>query len=288
MSCPDCFTGVVMNDYKPTGTIETLHGRQTYIARPPGGEPKGTIIIISDAFGMPFPNNKYLCDVYASHGFLTYLPDFMDGTPAPAWMVYSLPNLLATKTWWDWFSKPYWLAQIIYGFVPFMLRHHIGRSMPRVKTFFAAVRTAQPTLPIGAAGFCWGGQHTILLAGDGSLTSTSDETTGQPYSDACFTAHPSNVSVPRDIRAVSRPLSIAAAGKDFVFTPAIAEQAEAILRQKPGFTAWEIRHYPDSGHGFAVRADPGNELAARDAEAAVEQAVGFYTNIFATWKPPSS
>lgn len=41
---------------------------------------KGIIVIVPDAFGWEFVNNRILADHYASAGdYLVYLPDFMDG-----------------------------------------------------------------------------------------------------------------------------------------------------------------------------------------------------------------
>ena len=80
MSCPNCFSGHVRDD-APTGKEEVIHGRNTYIAEPASGAPTiGIIIIVPDAFGLPFVNNKILADHYASKvNCLVYLPDFMDG-----------------------------------------------------------------------------------------------------------------------------------------------------------------------------------------------------------------
>ena len=80
MSCPECFSGHV-NSGTPTGTIEQIYGRRTYIARPQEDkQPLGVVVIIPDAFGLPFVNNQILADHYASAGqFLVYLPDFQDG-----------------------------------------------------------------------------------------------------------------------------------------------------------------------------------------------------------------
>lgn len=67
MSCPDCFTGSIHLNAEPTGTILNLYGRQTYVANPPTGtDPKGIVIIIPDAFGLPFPNNQLLADTVSS------------------------------------------------------------------------------------------------------------------------------------------------------------------------------------------------------------------------------
>ena len=78
--CADCFSGFV-HDGTPTGKIATIHGLPVYVAEPGNGvKPKGLIVMIHDAFGMDFVNNKILADRYAKRGgFLVYLPDFMDG-----------------------------------------------------------------------------------------------------------------------------------------------------------------------------------------------------------------
>lgn len=80
MSCPQCFTGH-RNPDTPTGREEKIHGLPTYIAEPSQGTSvKGIIIIVPDAFGWEFTNNRILADHYASAGdYSVYLPDFMDG-----------------------------------------------------------------------------------------------------------------------------------------------------------------------------------------------------------------
>lgn len=281
MSCSECFTGAIMSDYKPKGTLTTLHSLTCYIARPTSS-PKGIITIIPDAFGLPFPNNKHLADTYASHGYLTYLPDFMNGSAAPAWMVETFPAIMRTATWWDIFTKPYHIACAVYGLIPFMLRNSFGKSMPLVKSFLEDVRKENPTLPIGAAGFCWGGQHTVTFA-HGLRSST-----GKFYTDAGFTAHPSNLSMPDDIKKVTRPLSIAQATEDIIFTMKQAREAEAIFRQKQekdGLKHLEIKYYEGAGHGFGVRADPNDKEVVKHAEASVLQAVEFFERVFSEWKP---
>jgi dienelactone hydrolase len=79
MSCPDCFSGTVHLG-TPTGTITKIHDLPVYVAKPRDGSiPKGLIVMIPDAFGWDFVNNRLLCDKYAERGFLVYLPDFMNG-----------------------------------------------------------------------------------------------------------------------------------------------------------------------------------------------------------------
>lgn len=81
MSCPECFKGHV-HPGTPKGREVVLHGRKSYIAEPEAGTPvKGIIIMVPDAFGWEFVNNRMLADSYAEKGdYRVYIPDFMDGT----------------------------------------------------------------------------------------------------------------------------------------------------------------------------------------------------------------
>ena len=87
MSCPDCFAGHV-HDGEPQGKMVKLHGLETYVAEPAEGRPvRGIIVIVPDAFGLPFVNNKILADHYAARGnYRVYLPDFMQGIYLPEWI----------------------------------------------------------------------------------------------------------------------------------------------------------------------------------------------------------
>jgi dienelactone hydrolase len=80
MSCPDCFSGHVHSG-EPQGEVTKLHGLDVYVASPaPDATIRGIIIIIPDAFGWEFVNNRILADHYAQKGrYKVYLPDFMNG-----------------------------------------------------------------------------------------------------------------------------------------------------------------------------------------------------------------
>ena len=81
MACADCFRGNI-HEGTPKGEETTIHGLATYVARPPQGSAvsRGIIVIIPDAFGWKFGNNRLLADSYAEKGgYTVYLPDFMDG-----------------------------------------------------------------------------------------------------------------------------------------------------------------------------------------------------------------
>jgi dienelactone hydrolase len=109
MSCPQCFTGHV-KAAKPKGSTATVHGRKTYVAQPSDPSAvKGVIVIIPDAFGWEFVNNRVLADRYASLGnFKVYLPEFMDGTASPLWMIDVFAKLTRkTKNVLEYLQLPY-------------------------------------------------------------------------------------------------------------------------------------------------------------------------------------
>lgn len=77
--------------------MSVVYGRNTYIAQPEDNtvEIKGIIVMIPDAFGWEFVNNRLLADHYASQGsFKVYLPDFMDGAASPLWMMDVFASLM--------------------------------------------------------------------------------------------------------------------------------------------------------------------------------------------------
>lgn len=146
--------------------------------------------------------------------------------------------------------------------------------MPKVTSFFEAVRTTESSaLPIGAAGFCWGGKHVITLA-SGTMS-----TTGKPLVDAVFTAHPSGLAIPQDLEAVKRPVSVAIGDEDFVVGMEDVAKIKAVLEKKEDVVS-EVKVYPGAGHGFAIRADPGNEKVVSQSGEAEEQALVFFKKCF--------
>ncbi|KAF5718294.1 dienelactone hydrolase family [Fusarium mundagurra] len=262
MSCPQCFSGHV-NSGTPTGRWDTVYGLRTYIAEPPSGKSaKAVIVIIPDAFGVDFVNNQILADHYASAAdYLVYLPDFMNGSAAPVRTMINMAHL------WDetgsWLSKPYYLLATMLDFVPFLIRNRFGHK--------------DADLPVGIAGFCWGGLHTVRLTHNTVETSTAS---GRALADAFFTAHPSSVDVAQDIGNVARPLSIAIGDDDAVMGMKQVRQAESILEGKDVDTSVVI--YPGAKHGFSIRASRAepDSKETRQAEEAEEQVIAWFKRQF--------
>lgn len=269
-TCPDCLTGST-KEGTPSGTVMTLHGLNTYIARP-NGTPKGIVVMIPDIFGWETTNSRLLADTYAKKGgFLVYLPDFMAGTAPPSYTMHAMESLLAPSP--SWFTtivyKPYWLLQVVVAAIPFFMKNTDAVIKPRTWNFFTALRNDPETsaLKIGAAGFCWGGRYTILLSHEENMI------------DVGFAAHPSKMKFPEEWDAVRKPLSVAIGDVDLGIKIDMVRDIKALLEKKDDVPC-ELTIYPGAKHGFAVRADSKDAGQSKSAAEAEEQALAWFTKWF--------
>lgn len=138
---------------------------------------------------------------------------------------------------------------IISAVLPWYWVNRISSSYPRVVSFFDTLRREEPNLPIGAAGFCWGGKHAVLLAGENARVND------KPLIDAGFAGHPSMLTVPDDIEKMRLPVAFAIGDKDRLVPAEQAATIKKIVESKPEGQQGEVRIYPNCGHGFCVRAD---------------------------------
>ncbi|PSR79968.1 dienelactone hydrolase family protein [Coniella lustricola] len=283
MSCPDCFSGT-QRTAQPQGKMIRLYGLDTYVAEPApsSAPPKGIIVIIPDAFGLAFTNNKLLADTYAAKGgYLVYLPDFMLGHSAPAYMLDSMKIVLAPG---NYLIKPYHIVRLALAFLPWLYHNRVSRSWPTVHAFFTSLAADQgrsqgyggtATLPIGVAGFCWGGKHALLLTHQASHHGP----TKKPLVDAVFTGHPSLLELPGDVERIKDvPVFFALAERDHrVKVPEHSGLIEGIVgaEDRDQRERGVVKVYGDCAHGFCVRADPW-AVDAKRAEEAEEDAIRWF------------
>lgn len=128
-------------------------------------------------------------------------------------------------------------------------------------------------LSIGAAGFCWGGKHTVLL-------SQGCEIDGKPLVDAAFTGHPSMLKLPGDIEKITRPVSFALAGKDSQISQKQGKELKGIVEAKASPATGEATIYGGTGHGFCVRADLDYDDIAAQAAKAEDQCIDWFNTHF--------
>lgn len=173
----------------------------------------------------------------------------------------------------------YHLFWALYAIIPFRFHNSFAKSWPIVTSFFTAVRENEGrNLPMGAAGFCWGGKHTVHLAHGLSTPATSDGTKpSRPLIDAAFTGHPSMLhDIPDEVGRIRIPTSFAIGDQDLALREKQIEQIRRALDQDRG----EVRIYPGAGHGFCVRADHVLVDAERQASEAEDQAISWFQRHF--------
>jgi len=275
MSCPDCFRGHI-HDGKAKGRETKMYGFDTYVASPEPENPKGIVVMLPDILGWKFINARLVADNYAKKSnYKVIMPDFMNGRAAPLSILDTITRLFATSTVWDWVSKPYHIFRAMYAMIPFFMVNSIGKSWPRVKTFFSALRKDEgAALPVGVAGFCWGGKHVMLL------TRAENFVDDRALVDAGFTAHPSMVKLPVDIEKIIKPVSFAIGDLDVQLKQPQHDIIREIVEAKPEGQTGECITFHGAGHGFGLRADLVIEQAEKQANDAEDQAIAWFNRHF--------
>ena len=133
------------------------------------------------------------------------------------------------------------------------------------------------SLPVGAAGFCWGGKHAIVLTHAYSVTTQEGGPAGRPLVDAAFVAHPSVVEYPDEIEKVRKPISLAIGDKDMSVSMAQIETTQKAWAALKDVVDTEVVVYPGANHGFTVRVDHFNEKLLEQCQAAEDQAIQWFT-----------
>ncbi|MCJ1413135.1 hypothetical protein MMC19_007239 [Ptychographa xylographoides] len=259
------------------GKEEILHGLTTYVI---GNRtsPRGIIVIYSDIFGLPLPNNKLIADSYAKSGeWLVYLPDFFKGDPMGVEVADLLIPVDAAKQ--STLGKYTGMLAKAPSFIMWMTRHKEAPTDKTCMDFLRALRRATPkTQKIGMTGFCWGGKYAIRAG----LKSNMVEIGGQkvPLVDAIVALHPSNLTFPDDMENLVVPTSYGWGLED---TSAKIEQKGKVedihaKAREAGKKVPEMEHkvYKPGRHGFAVRGNPDDPQERACLEDSVTQVLDWF------------
>jgi dienelactone hydrolase len=201
-------------------------------------------------------------------------------------------KIMEPASWFaTFFYKPIYVLRTIIIVIPWKIKTRISITKTPVFSFIQALRTSPPPFPtnnlnIAAAGFCWGGKHTMLLAQDAPSSrvhrheSQINSAVLEPLIDCAFTAHPSYIDVPNDIEAITTPISVAVGDEDTAMKASLIQQMKEMLEvKKKGHH--EVNIIPGAKHGFAVRTHPDDKLEMECAEKAEVQVIEWFTRWFA-------
>jgi dienelactone hydrolase len=228
---------------EPTGKDITI-GKNTaaYVATPPEGkaiEGQG-ILYLPDILGI-WQNSKLMADLYAAKGYTTLIPDLFNGDQVEL-------NKPDDFDIFDWLYKG---------------RNGKGSHLPEnVDKYVVEGIKALRDLgvkKIAAVGYCFGAKYVVRHYKSGI--------------DVGFVAHPSFVE-DDELKAITGPLSIAAAQTDTIFPAEKRHKSEVILvnTKQP----WQITLFSNTEHGFAVRGDLNVKQEKFAKEQAFLQAVTWF------------
>lgn len=268
---------------EPVGHLENLHGWSTYITR--GSAPtNSTIIFLTDAFGFNLVNNKLLADQYASKtGLRVLVPSLLPGGGAPLVLMDLCRAASTAVPWWNLagHARRGWAAlRLVLILVPFGCK--VRRLYPAALGYARAVRASLPLgAKLGVAGFSLGGQWSLRVAGEPAAAGGDS-----PLADAHFAAHPLSVRPDEFATFAGRfrvPFALALGDRDALLSADLARKVEASLRDvfRDVPDRLQVTMYERCGHGFALRADPGEAGEDEGAERALAQAVAWFRRFLA-------
>jgi len=224
----------------PTGTITKIAGVETYKASADSFTGRA-VLYIHDAYGLPLVNNQLLADTYAKQANVdVYLPDFFNGDAVP---VSAMQNIAS------------------FDFMAWRGRHPKNERYATIVNVATELREKHGVTKLAAIGFCWGGWGTLKLGATDLV-------------DAVAVAHPSLFDFPADIENLKKPCLFLMAETDQQFGPEKQEMSKEILKNRP--EEHKFVFYPGTKHGFAVRFDVQEEIPAKAAQDAKNQAVEFF------------
>ncbi|KAF2866036.1 dienelactone hydrolase [Massariosphaeria phaeospora] len=272
----ECIKGSIHAGH-PTGTEETIHGLNTYVV---GNRtnPRATIVVYSDIFGLPLPNNKLIADAYAKSGeYLVYLPDFFKGDPVPLRVADVLIPVDAANQ--SSLSKYGGMLASMPTFIMWMTRHKQAPTDKICMDFLAALRRATPrSHTIGMVGMCWGGKYAIRAGLEHNKIDIEGDKV--PLVDAAVALHPSNLVLPEDVQALAVPVSFGWGVEDSAVDFKLKGKIQDIHANaaKAGKTVPEMEHkdYTPGRHGFAVRGNPEDPQEKACLEDSVKQVLQWF------------
>ncbi|KAJ5226125.1 hypothetical protein N7468_007350 [Penicillium chermesinum] len=186
-----CCTLGTLHEGEAEGEIKNISDISTYFTYPRDKSTEDAILIITDVMGHKFINVQLIADKFAEMGYFVVVPDMFHGDSVPL----NRPEGFQIMEW----SK----------------NHQPVHVDPIINIVLKEMREILGCKRIGGVGYCFGGKYVCRYLKDGKF-------------DAGFIAHPTMLTS-EELASIERPLSVAAAGRDFVFTTQKRHESEDIL-----------------------------------------------------------
>ncbi|KJA16308.1 hypothetical protein HYPSUDRAFT_71469 [Hypholoma sublateritium FD-334 SS-4] len=273
--CPRCKEGSLLSG-EPTGSI-VADFQGAYFASAPEPQTEGagassesadnkksTVLLLTDAFGLPLKNCKIMADELAKRlGCDVWVPDYFNGKPLIPFEKMSLPSRAGEKvSTWAW-------VRLFFGVllpqIPTIISNRPSIVDKRLASFISLIKEKKGYEKIGAVGYCYGGSTSVRLGGTDLVNSV-------------IIVHPGRFSLD-ELKAIKVPAAWICAEEDMYFPDSLRAQSEAEFagrKDKPNFVEYEFKEYKGTAHGFASR--PNLELPeTKEAfEGAFEQTVEWF------------
>ncbi|KAI9713007.1 MAG: hypothetical protein M1828_001481 [Chrysothrix sp. TS-e1954] len=255
-----CLSGTLASG-KPTGRVDQIGGRDTYVAEPSNGSKTKTVVFLADIFGWELPNIRLLADQYAKAGFFAYVPDVHNGDSLPYDFLNAAEPPLHVREKLSLIGKGINTAKVATTLGPWIVRHREGVTKPIIDGFINTIKMTPGTDKVGVIGFCWGARYAILQ--------------GHDQVDAVFACHPTLVAIPGDFNSVTKPLSLACGSADSLLSVKDVEKIKDVMAKKIDVPS-ETRIYEDQVHGFALRGDWSSDKDKKAMDEAEKQGIAWF------------
>ncbi|XP_062108466.1 endo-1,3;1,4-beta-D-glucanase-like [Humulus lupulus] len=225
MSSSECFENpptLLSSTSSGVGTVQDVGGLKSYVTGSPHSN--RAILFVSDVFGYEAPKLRKLADKLAvADQFLVVVPDFFYGDPL------DLNNP----------DRDGWLKA-----------HNMEKGHEDAKQVVAALKS-KGLSAIGAAGFCWGGNVVVKLAGSTDI-------------QAAVVLHPGHLT-DEDINEVKVHIAILGAERDKIAPQEHIKHLGEILSAKSEFDSF-VKIFPGVAHGWTVRYNDEDPFSVNSAE----------------------
>ncbi|KAL8648765.1 MAG: hypothetical protein Q9226_005862 [Calogaya cf. arnoldii] len=149
-----------------------------------------------------------------------------------------------------------------FDFQGFLQRNNKETRGASIHNFAGKLKKEMGFKKVGAVGYCWGAWAAFQLGGK-----------DKDLIDALSTAHPTFLTK-EEINNVAVPVQILAPETDPRFTPELKEHANRVIPTLG--VEYDYQYFPGLAHGFACRADEGNEREKRGLERAKNAVSGWF------------